>query len=125
MTERIELPDNAWAELRNPRTVPERLRRPVTQMMFAIANNQEIQNAENDVVNSELVGIYSELNDLVIVARVAAWSFDLPISVDGVLDLPGNAYEVLQEKTVENVLDMIPNFGQSTDPESPTKPSDA
>jgi hypothetical protein len=125
MTERIELPDNAWAELRNPRTVPERLRRPVTQMMFSIANNQEIQNAENDVVNSELVGIYSELNDLVIVARVAAWSFDLPISVDGVLDLPGNAYEVLQEKTVENVLDMIPNFGQSNDPESPTKPSDA
>lgn len=125
MTERIELPDGAWAELRSPRTVPERLRRPVTKMMFAISNNQEIQNTDDNVVNPELVGIYSELNDLMIVARVVAWSFDLPISVDGVLDLPGDAYEILQEKAVENVLDMIPNFGQSTDPESPTQPSDA
>ncbi len=30
-TERIELPDDDWAEIRDPRKVPERLRRPVRE----------------------------------------------------------------------------------------------
>ena len=123
MTERIELPDGAWAELRNPRSVPERLRRPVTKMMFQISQ-QQTETINNDFVDPEMVLVYSELNDLLIVARVAAWSYDLPISVDSVLDLPGDAYEILQAKAAESMTEMIPNFGQSSDQESPTQPSD-
>jgi len=123
MTERIELPDGAWAELRSPRSVPERLRRPVTKIMFEISQ-QQTENINNDFVDPEMVMVYSELNDLLIVARVAAWSYDLPISKDSVLDLPGDAYEILQAKAAESLTEMIPNFGQSSDQESPTQPSD-
>jgi len=121
MTERIELPDNAWAELRSPRSVPERLRRPVTKIMFKISQEQT-ENIGNNFVDPEMVMVYSELNDLLIVARVVAWSYDLPISVESVLDLPGDAYEMLQAKASESITEMIPSFGQSSEPESPTKP---
>jgi hypothetical protein len=123
MTERIELPESAWAELRSPRSVPERLRRPVTKIMFQISQ-QQAQSLSVDVVDPEMVMVYSELNDLLIVARVVAWSYDLPITVDSVLDLPGDAYEILQAKAAESMTEMIPNFASSNDPESPTLPSD-
>jgi hypothetical protein len=123
MTERIELPESAWAELRSPRSVPERLRRPVTKLMFQISQ-QQAENMTNEVVDPEMVMIYSELNDLLIVARVIAWSYDSPINVESVLDLPGDAYEILQAKAAESMTEMIPNFNQSNDPESPTLPSD-
>jgi hypothetical protein len=124
MTERIELPDNAWAELRDPRTVPERLRRPITRAMFNIANGDalDLLTSSDDILSPNMIDVYSQLNDLVIVARVVAWSFDSPITVESVLELPGNVYEALQEITAEGIVDMIPNFAPTDDKDSPTNP---
>jgi len=137
MSERIELPNGAWANLRTPSAVPERLRRPVTKAMFAIASGSagkalvEVQQDLSDQekaaqvaqsLNPDTLDMYSNLNDLLIVARVSEWSFELPITIDGVLDLPSNAYEILQEVTAKDITEMMPNFTTSDNKDSPIKP---
>jgi hypothetical protein len=138
MTTRIELSNSGWAELRDPAAVPVRLRRPVEKMLFdisqsngteALANNagdQEQAAAELAAnIDGELFSKFNDLNDLLILARVAAWSFDLPITLDSVLDLPAGDYYLLQEATAKDITEMMPNFAQDTDPSSPTLPSNA
>jgi len=137
MSERIELPNGAWANLRTPSAVPERLRRPVTKAMFVVASGtagKALMDVDQDLsdeakaaqvaqsLNPDTLDLYSNLNDLLIVARVSEWSYDLPITLDGVLDLPSNAYEVLQEVTAQGILEMMPNFTASADKDSPTQP---
>jgi len=138
MTTRIELSNSGWAELRDPAAVPVRLRRPVEKMLFDIsqsngtealannAGNQEQAAAELAAnIDGELFSKFNDLNDLLILARVAAWSFDLPITLDSVLDLPAGEYYLLQEATAKDITEMMPNFAQDTDPSSPTLPSNA
>jgi len=138
MTTRIELSNSGWAELRDPAAVPVRLRRPVEKMLFdisqsngteALANNagdQEQAAAELAAnIDGELFSKFNDLNDLLILARVAAWSFELPITLDSVLDLPAGDYYLLQEATAKDITEMMPNFAQDTDPSSPTLPSNA
>lgn len=138
MTTRIELSNSGWAELRDPAAVPVRLRRPVEKMLFdisqsngteALANNagdQEQAAAELAAnIDGELFSKFNDLNDLLILARVAAWSFDLPITLYSVLDLPAGDYYLLQEATAKDITEMMPNFAQDTDPSSPTLPSNA
>ena len=126
MSEKVSLPDGAWAVLRSPSAVPERLRRPVVKAMFAgiAAASQTTDNVGQDALAMvDNLEVYSELNDLVIVARVAEWSFDLPIVLDSILDLPGNAYDHLKLVCAEGLQDMMPDFSLSNDPDSPTSPS--
>jgi hypothetical protein len=140
MSERIELPNGAWANLRTPSAVPERLRRPVTKAMFVIASGsagkallevkEDLTDEEKAAqvaqsLNPDTLDLYSSLNDLLIVARVSEWSFELPITLDGVLDLPSSAYEILQEVTAKGITEMMPNFATSDDKDSPTHPLSA
>ena len=138
MTTRIELSESGWAERRDPAAVPVRLGRPVEKMLFeisqangvdALANNagNEIEAAAEIVANidTDLFSKFNDLNDLLILARVAAWSFDMPITLDSVLDLPAGDYYILQEATAKDITEMMPNFAQDHDPSSPTLPSNA
>jgi hypothetical protein len=138
MTTRIELSESGWAELRDPAAVPVRLRRPVEKMLFeisqangvdALANNagNEVEAAAEIVANIDLdlFSKFNDLNDLLILARIAAWSYDLPITLDSVLELPSGDYQILQEVTAKDITEMMPNFAQDNDPSSPTLPSNA
>jgi hypothetical protein len=138
MTTRIELSESGWAELRDPAAVPVRLRRPVEKMLFDISQsnasealsnnggNQELAAAEiASNIDGELFTKFNDLNDLLILARVAAWSYDLPITLDSVLDLPAGDYYLLQEVTAKDITQMMPNFAQNSDTNSPTLPSNA
>ena len=74
-------------------------------------------------MDSTVIDQFYELNDLLIVARVESWSLDLPISVDSLGDLTQEDYELLQKIAAQNVTTMVPNFGLSNNPDSPTPPS--
>jgi hypothetical protein len=74
-------------------------------------------------IGDDTLDRFNDLNDLLIVARVESWSFDTPVHLDAVLDLPAGVYEVLQAKCAERVTEMLPNFGESSDGNSPTSPS--
>ena len=143
MSTKIELGNGGWAILRDPAAVPVKLRRPVEKMLMAVglgqakaaleAKQEAIANAKTgDTIDPSTVAAnmdptvidqFYELNDLLIVARVESWSLDLPISVDSLGDLTQEDYELLQKVAAQNVTTMVPNFGLSNNPDSPTPPS--
>ena len=143
MSTKIELGNGGWAILRDPAAVPVKLRRPVEKMLMAVgrgqakaaleAKQEAIANAKTgDTIDPSTVAAnmdptvidqFYELNDLLIVARVESWSLDLPISVDSLGDLTQEDYELLQKVAAQNVTTMVPNFGLSKNPDSPTPPS--
>ena len=143
MSTKIELGNGGWAILRDPAAVPVRLRRPVEKMLMAVgrgqakaaleAKQEAIANAKTgDTIDpsavaanmdSTVIDQFYELNDLLIVARVESWSFELPVNVASLGDLTQEDYELLQKIAATNVTSMVPNFGLSNNADSPTPPS--
>lgn len=73
------------------------------------------QISEEDVVAIRQAG------DHAIVALVASWSLDTPITLDTVVDLPGEDYDALFDAAVQRLPALMPNFtAPDTEPESPT-----
>ena len=139
MSEKISLPSGGWAVLRVPAAVPVRLRRPVEKSLLALGQSQAKNTLQNTPeltdsqkaaevaasINPAILDQFNELNDLLIVARVESWSFELPIAIESLGDFSQGDYEALQEVAAKNVTEMMPRFGISNDPNSPIKPSDA
>lgn len=139
MSEKISLPSGGWAVLRDPAAVPVKLRRPVEKALLTLGQSQaktvlasapELSDSQKaaevaSTINPQILDQFNDLNDLLIVARVESWSFELPISIDSLGELVQEDYALLQKISAENVTSMVPNFGLSNDPTSPTQPSDA
>lgn len=115
---RIDLPDGHHAELRDPTKVSERLRRPclaaATDMASEKGAMEALQVADDNealkLVSADTITKLGRLNDLVIVALVESWSYDVPIDVDTLLDLPGDAYTQLLADTAPLITDLLPNM---------------
>lgn len=114
---RLDLPDGAWAEVRDPKQVPERLRRPVSRAAAAAAATGF--DAEH-MATPEQIDAITSLNDHVIRALVASWSFEAEVSVESILDLPAAAYDALAAHAAKQVLALMPDFGPNPDPKAPT-----
>jgi hypothetical protein len=143
MSTKIELGNGGWAILRDPAAVPVKLRRPVEKMLMAVGRGQAkaaLEAKESAIANaktgdtidpsavaanmdSTIIDQFYELNDLLIVARVSSWSFELPINVDSLGELTQEDYELLQKISAQNITSLVPNFGMSNNPDSPTPPS--
>ena len=119
-----------WVELRDPKLVPERLRRPIVTRASDIGSKaREIADAGVDQAASmvdaaTLTGMF-EFNDLLVVALVKEWSFESAITVDGLLDLPGGVYDELQRIVTPLLSDVMPSFEPAQEPDSPTESSGA
>ncbi|MGH3161924.1 MAG: hypothetical protein ACRDOC_08580, partial [Streptosporangiaceae bacterium] len=75
-------------------------------------------------MGDDAIDVMDQLNDRLIVARVAGWSYEPPVSMDAVLDLPGAVYDRLQELCAVGALQGV-DFSPSTEAGSPTGPSTA
>jgi hypothetical protein len=125
---KIALPGDTWALLRDPKAVTERQRRPVTRLaagLHASGALKGIDAESGEGLTVEALDGMSDLNDAIVLALVAEWSFDLPITADGLLDLPGAVYDSLREQTAKFTTALLPDFSPSTDDESPSEPSPA
>lgn len=126
MSGKLDLPDGAWALLRDPAKVPERLRRPVltltTRLNPQIKAMRDNPGDEGVVLDADVLERFEDLNDLVIVALVAEWSFELPISIESVGDLPGDAYDLLRRESAKAIKELLPDFSPNPDPAGPTGP---
>src|SRR4051812_44906417 len=108
--------DDQWIDLRDAETVTERLRRPITTRMallekhgFSSAllqskradaalesdNNDQTREAAEiaskalaAVLSPECLDLLNEINDFGAVAVIREWSFPVPVTVDGLLDVP-------------------------------------
>jgi hypothetical protein len=108
---------NGWIELREPDLVPERLRRPVFEK--SIMASQLAADIETDPT---VLSFFSELNDVLAVALISAWSFGDVISVDTLQDLPAKTYDDVRKLVSPLVSRMIPDFGDDVeDPKAITE----
>lgn len=132
--DRVDLPNGAWAELRDPRTVSTRLRRPYQRAMRKLppetlnrldAINQrraEAEGAKDEealrLANLELQGVYAalpeaeidaidEASDAASAALVERWSFPQAVSLEAILDLPGHVGDALREAVAPLVAGMF------------------
>lgn len=108
---------SGWIKLRAPETVTERLRRPVFEKS---ASGISMVEDDSDSVSPEALSFFSEFNDLVALAMIEEWSFDLPITLDGLLDLPSKAYDDVRKAVTPFVPELIPDFGVDPDPKATT-----
>ena len=116
--------NDGWVELRDPKHVSERNRRPIIAKATSMKALADKIDAE-EFNEAEFNALYS-FNDLVAVALISAWSWDVPVTVDGLLDLAASDYDAILKLTAPLVSDLMPSFEPDPEnPESPTEPSDA
>lgn len=145
--QRKHLKSGAWADLREPADVPERLRRPVRRIQMLLAQNPAFADVVKDATAKGVAAVrdiaenqaaqmvtkmgetafdlMDQLNDRAVLARVAGWSFGPEVTLDALLDLPAADYDELRELCAEGALETGPDFSPSQDEASPTGPSTA
>jgi hypothetical protein len=144
MTDKIDLP-GGWAKLRDPEDVPERLRRPLLRVQESLGATDvgqrmlEKQQADGGLTEAEVAAMMLPLigsatwedfqrtqYDQLLCALVEEWSFETPITVDAMQDLPGRAYKALRaecDPLLPAVLGNVVDAEQEIDdPNSPTTP---
>lgn len=144
---RHQMPGEGWVDLRESADVPERLRRPVRTIQMKLAQNPAFKDVVDDakkkgvkamedideaqavematVMGDEALGLMDDLNDRLIISRVAGWSYGEEVTLDALQDLPGAVYDKLKEMCAEGALEGGPDFSPSTEADSPTEPSTA
>lgn len=141
---RVELPKGQHAMLRDPEDVSERLRRPyvdtkqaaytvllasgVTPEEFdAALKGSDDQRAEMGLkmLAAGMASGMRDSRDLLIVALTESWSFEAPVAVESLLDLPSRTYSVLLEACQKLAPGLDPDFDPNMDESSPTTPSNA
>ena len=144
---RHQMPGEGWVDMRETGEVPERLRRPVRTIQMKLAQNPAFKNVVDDAkkngvkamddideaqavemastMGDEALGLMDELNDRLIISRVAGWSYGDEVTLDALQDLPGVVYDKLKEMCAEGAIESGPDFSPSIEADSPTEPSTA
>lgn len=122
---------DGWVILRDAREISERTRRPIIAKATAMqqAAARLVAGIANEgVAEEEFLALYS-FNDLVAVAFIKEWSWETPVAVENLLDLPAKAYDEILSVTAPLVTSLMPDFEGTkeaiADPDSPTVPSGA
>lgn len=121
---RLDLPDDAWAELHAPRKVQERKRRryilAMTAMSASTAALPKLPDGTPDPAGfgPEQQALADAAFDELTVCLVAAWSFDLPIAVESLLELPGDAFDALRKACMDLAPELVPDYSVSPDPKA-------
>ena len=115
--------EGGWVVLRDPKEVPERLRRPILAKASKIGTQaQALANGDESGVDEDTISGMFEFNDLLAIALIKEWSFDAPVTVDNLLDLPANSYDAIQKVVAPLLEPLMPSFSveDSSDPKAPT-----
>ncbi|MDH6123860.1 MULTISPECIES: hypothetical protein [unclassified Kitasatospora] len=146
MTQTVTLTSGAVATLRDVADITERQRRPIKRIQSKlaalptfVAAVQEAEAAQKVSGGSltteqqlsiaagmgEAFDLLESLNDFLIVAVVRGWTYEFPVDVDRVQDLPTKDVDQLREVCAPFLKELMPNFEPTTDAASPTEPSAA
>lgn len=126
---RIELPDNQWAELADPRKVSERKRRPWLDAMSEFYDSRSTTEG-GDRIGAAQQKLWNAAARLAMECMVSSWSFGTEITLDALLDLPLDAFDALQVAVTPLAMQMLPDYSPDPDPkaitaESSTSPPDS
>jgi len=117
---RVSVP-GGWVDFREPEEVPEKLRRRVMILGTQAQGVNERVNEENvDIAENDMLFLFG-FNDAVAICLVARWSWeDIPVTVEGLVELPGAVYDAIINYGKTKVTRLIPNQGVDPDPKAPT-----
>jgi hypothetical protein len=117
---KLEIGEN-WVRLREPENVPEKLRRRVVTRSLAAKGIIDNLNGEVGITETEAEFI-SEFNDILILALVKEWSYEHPITSEGLLELGGRDYDAIFRECNGLLGRLMPNFEVDPDPKATTEP---
>jgi hypothetical protein len=142
----VNLPSGATADLRDVAEVTERQRRPIKRIQAqlaarpafaaAVKEAQAIAKAAGTDLSPEAelriaagmgdaFDLLEDLNDSLVAALVAGWSYGFAVTVDAVQDVPGADLDALRKECAPYLPKLLPDFEPSADTDSPTAPSGA
>lgn len=135
----ISLPSGATADLRDVADVTERQRRPIKRIQTKLAGLPDfvhaVEEAKSQKEGEELTpeqqltiaagmgeafDLLEDLNDALVVALVARWSYGFAINADAVQDLPGRDLDALRAAVSPYLSQLSPDFEPNPDSASPT-----
>lgn len=142
---RVDLPKDNHAILRDPEDVPERLRRRIREAIRPVSaevllRQQEVARMDDDpkaddgtigpkaramlaiqhAMTNEEADAYQGAADHTIVALVESWSYPQDITIEGVLDLPGRALDILRGAVNPLAAKLYLDTSPSPNPTAPT-----
>ena len=114
-----------WIEYREPEAVPERLRREVTRLSTRGARFATLGDVDPSEMSEQdmegMTSFMSEFNDAIAICLISQWSFDIPVTKDGLLDLPASIYDEIIRHCTPLVSRLMPSFGVDPNPKVPTE----
>lgn len=113
--DKIDLPGGGWAALRDPDTVTERQRKPFIKAVGRAGNLAGFEDGG--------IGALLDVQDALVLALVDSWSYDGPVTADALEDLPHKAISSLRLACQAFRDELLPDFGPTPDPASPSAPS--
>lgn len=136
---RLELADDGWAELANPRKVSERKRRRyIAAMTDFTSGTADLPRtaAQVDPVtgmtqpplpdpmyfNGAHMALSDALGDALILCLVNEWSYG-EVSADKLADLPIDVFEPLMRRCRDLSPELTPDYSPDPDPKAPTAAS--
>lgn len=137
--QRINLPSGATADIRDVADVTERGRRPIKRIQTRLAGLPDFVHAVEEAKSQkdgeeltpeqqltiaagmgEAFDLLEDLNDALVAAMVAGWSYAFGVSADACQDLPGRDLDALRTAVAPYLSQLNPDFDPSPDPASPT-----
>lgn len=139
----LNLPSGATADIRDVADVTERQRRPIKRIQSRLAANAdfsaavkaaedakgvdgELSAADQSAIAAGMGSAFDDLedlNDLLVAAFVAGWSYDFAVSSDACQDIKSADLDALREHVTPLAKALMPNFETSVADDSPTEPS--
>lgn len=145
----VPLSDGKSAELRDPKELSERQRRPLGKLMALVSpegqdaleasrllgedgkpeTKKKLTAAERKELQAKVrfaaadIDVLNELNDQAIVAFVKHWTREEAVTIDNVLELPTPDYDALRAAVAPLTAEVFVNFKASKDSSSPTAAS--
>jgi hypothetical protein len=140
--QRINLPSGATADIRDIADVTERQRRPIKRIQTRLAGLPAFVNAVEEAKTQadgvdltpdqqlkiaagmgEAFDLLEDLNDALVAALVAGWSYGFAVSADACQDLPGRDLDALRTAVSPYLTQLNPDFDPNPAADSPTEAS--
>jgi hypothetical protein len=132
---KIDLGDGDWADLRHANKIPHSRTMEYRKVFFrvveagadidqSLSEDEKQKAAGKALINSGGLLTMEDLANALVLAVVKDWSFG-EVNLETLLEVPTADLKTIQDHCAsdEYVKMLQPDFGQDTDPESPTKPS--
>lgn len=132
---RIELPHEAWADIREADEIGRKAARKFRKVLYSMASGADIDPSKSQDEQALEVGKsmlssangmdgIEDMGEAMVLAAVSEWSFGA-VCQEVLDDIPDKALDIIYDACQKGgyIEALMPDFGTDPDPDSPTPPS--